>query len=80
MTQASDYVARYIPDVNKQGKLYDEVTDADIPELAEDMCEWEVKLVRPLELTAKEINDIHEEFKNKPATLKRLEIIIRQAG
>lgn len=70
MSRAADYVERYIPDVSKRGKLCAEVDDTDIPELAEDMYEWEEKLVRPLELTQREVNDIHEET-NKPK-LKRL--------
>jgi hypothetical protein len=60
MSQAQSYVDLYIPDVSKRAKLYEVLSDADIPAIADEMFEWEVRMVVPLELTPREVSDIHE--------------------
>ena len=65
-----EYVDHFIPDVSKRRWLDEVVSDADILTVAEDIFEWEDKLVGPLELTQQEISDIHEESGNRPK-LKR---------
>ena len=62
MSQAQDYVDHYIPDVSKRKKLYEVLTDGDIPAIAVEMSDWEVKLVSPLGLTPGEVTSIHQQF------------------
>lgn len=72
MSRASDYVNRYIPDVSKRDKLYEEMADLDIPAIADDMISWDVDLASPLELTQREIRDIHEATNNPKLKRSRL--------
>ena len=70
--QVQAYVERCIPDVSKRGKLFEELSDADIEVIGDEMYQWEEKLVRPLELTTREVSDLHEQFRTSNPKLKRL--------
>lgn len=62
MSKAEEYVKHYITE-EERGKLDKELLDEDIPFIAEEMHQWEEKLVGPLELTPTEVSDIHERYK-----------------
>jgi hypothetical protein len=75
MSQAQSYADHYIPDVSRRKKLYEVLSDADLPAIADEMFEWEVKMVVPLELAPKEVSDIHERTSNPK--LKRFVSAVR---